>query len=98
MSAKFFIYLITTPLVIYSLDSININQIFKKNKVKILLGLCKGKKNFDKRETIKERDLKRMLAYSSVAQVGYIYLGIGLGTTVGIASGKVTSEIFLTLL
>ena len=32
MSAKFFIYLITTPLVIYSLDSININQIFKKNR------------------------------------------------------------------
>ncbi len=32
---------------------------FKKNKVKILLGLCKGKKNYDKRETIKERDLKR---------------------------------------
>ena len=32
---------------------------FKKNKAKILLGLCKGKKTFDKRETIKERDLKR---------------------------------------
>lgn len=32
---------------------------FKKNRVKILLGLCKGKKNFDKRETIKERDLQR---------------------------------------
>lgn len=32
---------------------------FKKNKVKILLGICKGKKNFDKRETIKERDLQR---------------------------------------
>jgi len=32
---------------------------FKKNKVKILLGLCKGKKTFDKRETIKERELKR---------------------------------------
>ena len=32
---------------------------FKKNKVKVLLGLCKGKKNFDKRETIKERDLKK---------------------------------------
>ena len=31
----------------------------QKNKVKILLGLCKGKKNFDKRETMKERDLKR---------------------------------------
>ena len=31
----------------------------QKNKVKILLGLCKGKKNFDKRETMKERELKR---------------------------------------
>ena len=32
---------------------------FVKNKAKILLGLCKGKKTFDKRETIKERDLAR---------------------------------------
>ena len=32
---------------------------FKKNKVKILLGLCKGKKLFDKRETIKQRDLQQ---------------------------------------
>ena len=30
-----------------------------KNKVKVLLGIGKGKKNYDKRETIKERDLKR---------------------------------------
>lgn len=32
---------------------------FKKNKVKILIGLAKGKKNYDKRQTIKERDIKR---------------------------------------
>lgn len=32
---------------------------FSKNRAKILLGLCKGKKNFDKRETIKQRDLNR---------------------------------------
>jgi len=32
---------------------------FKGNYVKILLGLCKGKKLYDKRETIKERDLER---------------------------------------
>jgi len=32
---------------------------FKKNKVKILLGIGKGKKHFDKRETIKKRDLER---------------------------------------
>ena len=34
---------------------------FKKNKAKILLGLAKGKKTFDKRESIKERDIKRNL-------------------------------------
>ena len=32
---------------------------FSKNRVKILLGLCKGKKSFDKRETIKNRELAR---------------------------------------
>ncbi len=32
---------------------------FKKNKAKILLGVCKGKKNYDKREVLKERDLKK---------------------------------------
>ena len=32
---------------------------FVNGKAKIALGLCKGKKNFDKRETIKERDLER---------------------------------------
>ncbi len=30
-----------------------------------------------------QKDLKRMLAYSSVAQIGYIGLGIGLGTRLG---------------
>lgn len=38
---------------------------FSKNKAKILLGVGKGKKNFDKRETIKKRDemreIKKML-------------------------------------
>ncbi len=34
---------------------------FKSNKAKVLLGLCKGKKNYDKRESIKERDIKRQL-------------------------------------
>ena len=29
---------------------------------------------------IRENDIRRMIAYSSVAQIGYIYMGIGLGT------------------
>lgn len=35
---------------------------FKDNKLKVLLGVCRGKKTFDKRETIKMRDLKREVA------------------------------------
>ena len=32
---------------------------FKKNKAKILLGLAKGKKSYDKREAIKKKDMER---------------------------------------
>ena len=38
---------------------IPIKLYFKKNKAKILLGVAKGKKNYDKRESIKEKDIKR---------------------------------------
>jgi len=31
-----------------------------------------------------QRDIKRMIAYSSVTQVGYIFLGIGMGTRLGL--------------
>lgn len=32
---------------------------FKGSHAKVLLGICKGKKLYDKRQSIKERDLKR---------------------------------------
>jgi len=35
---------------------------FKKGRVKVELGLCKGKKAFDKRASIREKDLKREIA------------------------------------
>ena len=38
---------------------IPLKMYFVKNHVKVLVGVCKGKKLYDKRETIKERDLKR---------------------------------------
>jgi multicomponent Na+:H+ antiporter subunit D len=34
-----------------------------------------------------QKDIKRMLAYSSISQVGYVVLGVGLGTPLGIAGG-----------
>lgn len=33
---------------------------------------------------IMQTDIKRMIAYSSVAQMGYIFMGIGLGTELGL--------------
>ena len=32
---------------------------FKDSKLKVLLGICRGKKNYDKRETLKEKDIQR---------------------------------------
>ena len=34
---------------------------------------------------IRQRDIKRLLAYSSIGQVGYIVVGLGLGTPLGLA-------------
>jgi len=36
---------------------------------------------------IYQADLKRLLAYSSIAQIGYIVLGIGMGTVTGLTAG-----------
>lgn len=35
---------------------------FVKGKAKVLIGVCKGKKTYDKKETLKERDIQRELA------------------------------------
>lgn len=35
---------------------------------------------------IKEHDMRRMIAFSSVAQIGYIYMGLGFGTELGMVA------------
>ncbi|MDD3205003.1 MAG: proton-conducting transporter membrane subunit [Lachnospiraceae bacterium] len=44
-----------------------------------LAGMIMGSLN-----AIRENDIRRMIAFSSVAQIGYIYMGFGLGTEFGI--------------
>lgn len=48
---------------IEGLTIIPLKLYFKKNKVKILIGICKGKKLYDKRASLKEKDLKREARY-----------------------------------
>ena len=47
-----------------------------------LFGLCGM--IFGSVSAIWEKDIRRMIAFSSVAQIGYIYMGFGLGTEVGL--------------
>ncbi len=37
-------------------------------------------------KAIREEHIKRMLAYSSVAQIGYVFMGLGLGTGAGVVA------------
>ena len=47
-----------------------------------LFGLCGM--IFGSISAIWEKDIRRMIAFSSVAQIGYIYMGLGLGTEMGV--------------
>ena len=49
-----------------------------------LFGLCGM--IFGSVSAISEKDIRRMIAFSSVAQIGYIYMGFGLGTEAGIVA------------
>ncbi len=41
---------------------------------------------FGSLSAIKENDIRRMIAFSSVAQIGYIYMGFGMGTQAGMVA------------
>ena len=62
---------------------LGLNIIFEAKALNILFIFGIFAMLYGSYKAMREKDLKRMLAYSSVAQVGYIYCGIGLGTTAG---------------
>lgn len=62
---------------------IGIDVLYQSKAVNVLfvmglLAMLMGSLN-----SLREKDLKRMIAYSSVAQIGYIYMGIGIGSEIG---------------
>ena len=64
------IYQVVTPEIF---NALHLNTVFL---VLGVLAMIMGSLN-----AIMETHVKRMIAYSSVAQIGYIFLGLGLGTT-----------------
>ncbi len=59
---------------------IGLDIILKTKVIDILFVFGAMAMIFGSVRALQEKDLKRMLAYSSVAQIGYVFLGIGIGS------------------
>ena len=42
-----------------NLTLVPLKMYFKRGRAKVLLGICRGKKHFDKRESLKKKDMQR---------------------------------------
>ena len=70
--------------IIYRVIGMNVmreTHIFNVLFVFALVGMVMGSVS-----AIRQSDIRRMIAFSSVAQIGYIYAGIGLGTEAGMTA------------
>lgn len=77
-------YLILLVKVMFSIFGLEVFNTFHVTDVMLLLGalaMAAGSVM-----AIRETHIKRMIAYSSVAQIGYIYLGLGLGSVAAAAA------------
>lgn len=63
---------------VIGLDVINATGIDNVLFVFAIVGMIMGSIS-----AIRQSDIRRMIAFSSVAQIGYVYMGIGLGTEAG---------------
>lgn len=77
-------YIILGIKLIYGVFSIEVMEQLKIVDILFAFGLA-GMVVGSLRAT-KETRMKRMLAYSSVAQIGYIYMGIGMGSHIGMTA------------
>lgn len=75
-------YIILFIKLIYITFGINLIKETRILDIVLYLGICGM--IYGSLLAIIQKDLKRMIAYSSVAQVGYIFMGIGLGNIEGL--------------
>lgn len=81
ISKSYIFLLIKTYYRVIGMDVVNAGRITNVLFLFGIVGMILGSVS-----AIRERDIRRMVAYSSVAQIGYIYMGIGLGTTEGMVA------------
>ncbi len=70
----------------FTIFDVNINYVGRAEMI-LLVGFGVAGMIFASLQAIFQTDARRTLAYSSVAQVGYMLLGIGLATAAGAAAG-----------
>lgn len=66
---------------VIGLDAVNQTRINDVLFVFGLVGIIMGSLS-----AIREKDIRRMVSFSSVAQIGYIYMGIGMGSEAGMVA------------
>lgn len=77
-------YIILGIKLIYGVFSVDVMHHLKIVNVFFVFGLMGMV--FGSLFAVKETRMKRMLAYSSVAQIGYIFMGIGMGSRIGVTA------------
>lgn len=77
-------YIILLIKMFYRVFTIDVIRSLRINDILFFFGLVGMV--FGSLRAIRETHIKRMVAYSSVAQIGYIYMGIGMGTGVGMVA------------
>lgn len=77
-------YIILAIKLIYSVFSVEVMRELKIVNIMFVFGLVAMVMGSVR--AMKETRMKRMLAYSSVAQIGYIYMGIGLASRIGMVA------------
>ncbi|MEA4822641.1 MAG: proton-conducting transporter membrane subunit [Clostridiaceae bacterium] len=78
------IYIMMLIKVFYRVVGVDIIRASKILNVLFVFGLCAI--IVGSISAIRENDIRRMTAFSSAAQIGYIFVGIGLGTTAGMVA------------
>ncbi|MFI3174136.1 MAG: proton-conducting transporter membrane subunit [Bacillota bacterium] len=78
---SYIIFMIKLTVSVFTVDLMHSLEITNILFVFGLMGMF-----FGSLQATKERRMKRMLSYSSVAQIGYIYMGLGIGSVVGITA------------
>lgn len=81
VSKSYIILLIKIFYRVIGFDNVITSKIINVLFVFGLIGMIMGSFN-----AILAKDIYRMIAYSSVAQIGYVYMGIGLGNEIGMTA------------